>query len=145
VAISVFYNEEFYLRRCITDHASGSQLTTWHYISEDKTLQVHPCENLKSNSVSSHFTKASLNHKSIQTIIYLLFNWTANGFLPGDSGTTIKYNTILKQNTAYKATQTIKDALHTTEYSAKKVKLSLWQAVEVYRDVKCQLSHMTEA
>jgi hypothetical protein len=52
---------------------------------------------------------------------------------------------MLKQNTAHKATQTIKEALHTINTTQKKVKLSLCQAVEVYRDVKCRLSHMTEA
>jgi hypothetical protein len=27
-----------------------------------------------------------------EIIIILLFNWTANGFLPGGSGTTIRHN-----------------------------------------------------
>jgi hypothetical protein len=54
---------------------------------------------------------------------YYLFILNANWFLPGGSGTTIrqhtnntnhtKQHTTLKQNTAHKTTQTIKDTLHT--------------------------------
>jgi hypothetical protein len=56
-------------------------------------------------------------------LLLLLFSWTANGFLPCGSATTVTYNTQIhishkithhfKQNTAHKAIQTIKDTLHT--------------------------------
>jgi hypothetical protein len=46
-------------------------------------------------------------------LLLLLFILTANGFLPGGSGTTIRHNTQIthhaRQNTAHKTTQTIKD------------------------------------
>jgi hypothetical protein len=48
--MSVFYNEEFYLLRYTAVQAGGSQLTTWHYIPQDKLLHAHSCENLKSNT-----------------------------------------------------------------------------------------------
>jgi hypothetical protein len=55
--------------------------------------------------------------------ILLLFNWTANGFLPGGSDTTMRHNThkytyhtkwhiALKQNTAHKSAEAIKVTLH---------------------------------
>jgi hypothetical protein len=44
-------------------------------------------------------------------ILLLLSILTANGFLPGGSGTTIRHNT--QTITAHKTTQTIKDTLHT--------------------------------
>jgi hypothetical protein len=46
------------------------------------------------------------------SVFFLLFILTANGFLPGGNDITIRHNT-LKQNTAHKTTQTIKDTLHT--------------------------------
>jgi hypothetical protein len=54
--------------------------------------------------------------------IILLFILTANGFLPGGSGNTIRQNkeithitqnnATIKRNTAHKTTHTIKDTLH---------------------------------
>jgi hypothetical protein len=54
--------------------------------------------------------------------ILLLFILTANGYLPGGSGNTIRHNkqithstqnnTTIKRNTAHKTTDTIKDTLH---------------------------------
>jgi hypothetical protein len=51
-----------------------------------------------------------------------LFILTANGFLPGSSGNTMRHNkqityitqnnTTIKRNTAHKTTHTIKDTLH---------------------------------
>jgi hypothetical protein len=56
-------------------------------------------------------------------IILLLFILTANGFLPGGSGYTIRHNkqithitqnnTTIKRNTAHKTTHTIKDTAST--------------------------------
>jgi hypothetical protein len=53
-------------------------------------------------------------------LLLLLFILTANGFLPGGSGYTIRHNkqhssqnnTMIKINTAHKTTHTIKDTLH---------------------------------
>jgi hypothetical protein len=75
-------------------------------------------------------------HFILLLLLLLLFNLTANGFLPGGSGTTrrhntqkctyhTKYHTTLKPNTAHKATQTMKDTLRTMNTTQKKkVKLS---------------------
>jgi hypothetical protein len=46
--------------------------------------------------------------------LLILLNWTANGFSLGE------YHTTLKKNTAHKATQTMKDTLHTTNTTQKK-------------------------
>jgi hypothetical protein len=56
-------------------------------------------------------------------LLLFLFILTANGFLPGGSGTTIRHNTQIthitqithhtQTDTAHKTTQTIKDTLHT--------------------------------
>jgi hypothetical protein len=64
-------------------------------------------------------------------LLLVLFNGTANGFLPCGSGTTIrhdtqkytyhtKYHTMLKQYTAHKATQIIHDTLHRINTTQKK-------------------------
>jgi hypothetical protein len=55
-------------------------------------------------------------------LLLLLFILTANGFLPGGSGYTIRHNkqithitqnnTTIKRNTAHKTTHTIKDTVH---------------------------------
>jgi hypothetical protein len=55
-------------------------------------------------------------------IIIIIIHLTANGFLPGGSGTTIRHNTqithitqnntTIKRNTAHKTTHTINDTLH---------------------------------
>jgi hypothetical protein len=48
-------------------------------------------------------------------LLLLLFNLTANVYLPGGSGTIIRHNTQIthKQNIAHKTSQLIKDTLHT--------------------------------
>jgi hypothetical protein len=72
----------------------------------------------------------------VKTIIYLLFNYTANGVLPGGSGTTIRHNTQkytthktthhAKTNTAHKSYTNNKGHITHNEYNGKKkVKLSL--------------------
>jgi hypothetical protein len=62
-------------------------------------------------------------------LLLLLFLLTANGFLPSGSGTTIRHNmqiyishrvTTSSNNTAHKATQAIKDALHAMNTMQKK-------------------------
>jgi hypothetical protein len=57
-------------------------------------------------------------------IIYLfiyLINYTASGFLPGGSGTTVRHNTRMahqiKINTAHKTTHTTKETLAHSEYN----------------------------
>jgi hypothetical protein len=67
-----------------------------------------------------------LPRKITGVYLILLSIWTANGGLPGGTGTTISHNTqkytyhtkqhtTLKQNTAHKATQTLKDTLQTMD------------------------------
>jgi hypothetical protein len=64
-----------------------------------------------------------INNSPREILLLLLFILTANGILPGGSGTTIRHSTQIihiaqnntphrKQNTAHKTTQTIKDTLH---------------------------------
>jgi hypothetical protein len=60
------------------------------------------------------------------SLLLLLFNLTEKGaFFPVGSGTTIRHstqihiNTKLQHNTAHKATQTIKDTLHTMSTTQK--------------------------
>jgi hypothetical protein len=60
-----------------------------------------------------------LGVKQLQILLFIL---TANGFLPGGSGTTIRHNsqithitqnnTTIKRITAHKTTRTVKDTLH---------------------------------
>jgi hypothetical protein len=60
-------------------------------------------------------------HK-ILSLLLLLFIFTANSFLPGGSGNTIRHNkqithitqnnTMIKRNTVHKTTHTIKNTLH---------------------------------
>jgi hypothetical protein len=70
-------------------------------------------------------------HSDKYNCLLLVFKRTANGFLPGGSGTAIRHNTqkytyhtkyhsMLKQNIAHKATQTLKDTLHTMNTMQKK-------------------------
>jgi hypothetical protein len=58
--------------------------------------------------------------------LLLLFILTANGFLPGGSGTTVKHNT---NNTAHKTTQTIKDTLHTMNTMQIQFQLQLYKLI----------------
>jgi hypothetical protein len=74
--------------------------------------------------VRSSILEFEILHQSHPTtdIIFLLFILTANGFLPGGSGNSIRHkkqikhitqnNTMIKRNTAHKTTHTIKDTLH---------------------------------
>jgi cell division protein FtsL len=67
-------------------------------------------------------------------LLLLLFNWSANGVLPGGSGITIRhntkihitqnYNTTLKQNSTQSYTNNKGHITH-NEYNTKEVKLSL--------------------
>jgi hypothetical protein len=54
---------------------------------------------------------------AVVSSLLLLFILTANGFVPGGSGTTIRHNTQnntpLTQNTAQKITKTTKDTYYT--------------------------------
>jgi hypothetical protein len=56
--------------------------------------------------------------KNIVYLLLLLFNWTANGVLPGENGTTIR------QHNTQSYTDS-KEHITRKEYDAKNVKLSL--------------------
>jgi hypothetical protein len=65
--------------------------------------------------------------------VFTQWQWYYNKRQDKNTNITQNITPMLKQNTKYKATQTIKDRLHTMN-TTKKVKLSLQQAVESLRD-----------
>jgi hypothetical protein len=87
--------------------------------------------------------------------LLLRFNWTANGFLPSGSSTTIRHNTkihivhkISHHTQTKHSTQSYtnnKGHISHDEYNTKKLKLSLQQAVEAYRVVWCRGSHVVQS
>jgi glucan phosphoethanolaminetransferase (alkaline phosphatase superfamily) len=66
----------------------------------------------------------------VVVVVVVVFNWNANGFLPGGSGTTIRHIT---QSYTYNKTN---------EKMQEKKKLSFKEAVEAYRVVGCRGSQI---
>jgi hypothetical protein len=69
----------------------------------------------------------------VQYYFFLLFILTANVFLPGGSGITVRQHTSHKthhtQNTAHKTTQTIKDTLHSMNTMQVQLQLQLYKLI----------------